>query len=280
MSNSDDVKPPAPPTLFGTEPDAGATGHTRILASLEGRVPMAAKAPPRKPVRRYLGAGMVAVAAAAVAGWLWLDRGTEAPGSMQAGNTGAPTQSNADAAASGEQALAGNTHASAPVASAVSAESAQSVAGNSQPPAATIIDADSSDPALDRLGKADGATVAAGAAGAVAGATTLAALTSLGTQPAVARPKTAEVSKNIKKTATSKPTAPAEKSATSTAATTKDKKTVAKASPSAGSKATRRKSTSSAADPDAEVLAALLSQPEGKPISTTASTRSTAKTRN
>ncbi|WP_373376692.1 hypothetical protein [Cupriavidus nantongensis] len=277
MSNSDDVKPSGPPTLFGSEPDAGAAGQTRILASLEGRVPMAAKAPARKPAGRYLGAGLVAVAATAVAGWLWLDQGADAPVSIQAGSPAVPAQPGTGVAAAGGQTLADNAPASAPVTSAASAESAQSVAENSQPQAATIVDADNSDPALDRLGKVDGAAVAAGA---VAGATTLAALTSLGTQPAGTRPKTAEVSKNTKKTATSK-TTPVEKSTASTAANSKDKKTVAKANTSAKPKTTRRKSSATTADPDAEVLAALLSQPEGKPISTaTASTRSTTKARN
>ncbi|NOV22290.1 hypothetical protein E5S69_01925 [Cupriavidus necator] len=275
MSNSDDVKPSGPPTLFGSEPDAGAAGQTRILASLEGRVPMAAKAPARKPTGRYLGAGLVAVAAAAVAGWLWLDPGADAPVSVQAGSSAAPAQPSADAAAPGE-ALA-NAQASAPVASAASTESAQSVAETAQPQPATIVDADSSDPALDRLGKVDGAA----AAGAVAGATTLAALTSLGSQSAVTRPKTAEFGKSTKKTSESKTTTSLEKSATGTAANTKEKKAVAKASTSAKPKTTRRKSPATAGDPDAEVLAALLSQPEGKPISTaTASTRSTAKARN
>ncbi|SPA56437.1 hypothetical protein [Cupriavidus taiwanensis] len=278
MSNSDDVKPSAPPTLFGSEPDADAAGQTRILASLEGRVPMAAKAPARKPAGRYLGAGLVAVAATAVAGWLWLDWVADTPVSIQASNPAAPAQPSAGVAAPGGQSLADNAPASAPVTSAASAESAQSVAENSQPQAATIVDADNSDPALDRLGKVDGAAVAAGA---VAGATTLAALTSLGAQPAGARPKTTEVSKNTKKTTPSKTTTPVEKGTTSTAANSKDKKTVAKASTSAKSKTTRRKSTGTASDPDAEVLAALLSQPEGKPISTaTASTRSTTKARN
>ncbi|WP_427306803.1 hypothetical protein [Cupriavidus sp. H39] len=276
MSNSDDVKPSGPPTLFGSEPDAGAAGQTRILASLEGRVPMAAKAPARKPTGRYLGAGLVAVAAAAVAGWLWLDPAADAPVSMQAGSPAVPAHPAADTAAPGGEALA-NAQASAPIASAASAESAQSVAENAQPQPATIVNADSSDPALDRLGKVDGAA----AAGAVAGATTLAALTSLGTPSAVTRPKTAEVSKSTKKTSESKTTTSLEKSATSTAANTKDKKAVAKASTSAKPKTTRRKSPATAGDPDAEVLAALLSQPEGKPISTaTASTRSTAKARN
>ncbi|SPD68022.1 conserved protein of unknown function (plasmid) [Cupriavidus taiwanensis] len=276
MSNSDDVKPSAPPTLFGSEPGADAAGQTRILASLEGRVPMAAKAPARKPAGRYLGAGLVAVAATAVAGWLWLDTGADAPVSIQAGNSAVPAQPVAGAAAPGGQTLSDN--APAPVASAASAESAQSVAENSQPQAATIVDADNSDPALDRLGKVDSAAVAAGA---LAGATTLAALTSLGSQPAVAGSKTAEVSKNTKKTATSKTAAAVEKGTTSTAANSKEKKTVAKTSTSAKSKTTRRKPSATAADPDAEVLAALLSQPEGKPISTaTASTRSTAKARN
>ncbi|WP_265920877.1 hypothetical protein [Cupriavidus nantongensis] len=278
MSNSDDVKPSAPPTLFGSEPDAGAAGQTRILASLEGRVPMAAKAPARKPAGRYLGAGLVAVAATAVAGWLWLDRGADAPVSVQAGNPAVPAQPAAGVAAPGGQTLADNAPASAPVNAAGPAESAQPVAENSQPQAATIVDADNSDPALDRLGKVEGAAVAAGA---VAGATTLAALTSLGTQAAGAMPKTAEVSKNTKKTATSKTPPPVEKRTASTAANSKDKKTVAKATASAKSKTTRRKSSATTADPDAEVLAALLSQPEGKPISTaTASTRSTTKGRN
>ncbi|SPA42500.1 conserved protein of unknown function [Cupriavidus taiwanensis] len=278
MSNSDDVKPSAPPTLFGSEPGADAAGQTRILASLEGRVPMAAKAPARKPAGRYLGAGLVAVAATAVAGWLWLDPGADAPLSIQAGNPAVPAQPDAGAAAPGGRTLPDNAPAATPVASAASAESSQSVAENSQPQAATIVDADNSDPALDRLGKVDSAAVAAGA---LAGATTLAALTSLGSQPAVAGSKTAEVSKNTKKTATSKTTAAVEKGATTTAANSKEKKTVAKTSTSAKSKTTRRKSPATAADPDAEVLAALLSQPEGKPISTaTASTRSTAKARN
>ncbi|UDM53383.1 hypothetical protein [Cupriavidus sp. MP-37] len=277
MSNSDDVKPSGPPTLFGNEPDAGAAGQTRILASLEGRVPMAAKAPASKPGRRYVAGGLVAVAAAAVAGWLWLDRGADVSVPMQADKPAAPAQSGGGATAAGSQALAGNAPGSSPAASVAPPEPVHA-AEAPQPQAATIVDAGSSDPALDSLGKVDGATAAAGA---VAGATTLAALTALGSQPATARPQSAENSKSSKKTSGAKTTSSAAKSTTN-GASSKDRAAVAKSSTAAKpTRTARRKASSAAADPDAEVLAALLSQPEGKPISTAAaSTRPSAKARN
>ncbi|MBB2917198.1 hypothetical protein [Cupriavidus alkaliphilus] len=277
MSNSDDVKPPGPPTLFGNEPDAGAAGQTRILASLEGRVPMAAKAPASKPGRRYVAGGLVAVAAAAVAGWLWLDPGADAPVTMQADKPSAPAQAGADASAPGTQALAGHAAGSSP-ATAVAPPEGVHAAEPPQPQAATIVDAGSSDPVLDSLGKVDGATAAAGA---LAGATTLAALTALGSQPATARPQSAEISKSSKKASSAKTASSAAKSTTN-AANSKDKAAAAKSSTAAKpTRTARRKASSAAADPDAEVLAALLSQPEGKPISTAAaSTRPSAKARN
>lgn len=280
MSNSDDVKPPGPPTLFGNEPDAGAAGQTRILASLEGRVPMAAKAPASKRGRGYVTGGLVAVAAAAVAGWLWLDPGADAPVPMQADKPSAPAHSGASATAPGAQALAGHAPGSSP-ATAVAPSEPVHAAEAPQPQAATIVDAGSSDPVLDSLGKVDGATAAAGAAaGAVTGATTLAALTALGSQPATARPQSAEISKSSKKASSAKAASSAAKSTTN-AASSKDKAAVAKSSTAAKpSRTARRKASSAAADPDAEVLAALLSQPEGKPISTAASTRPSAKARN
>lgn len=45
MSNNGDLKQEGPPTLFNSESETDEAGHTRILASLEGRVAANGKAP-------------------------------------------------------------------------------------------------------------------------------------------------------------------------------------------------------------------------------------------
>lgn len=45
MSNNGDLKQEGPPTLFKSESETDEAGHTRILASLEGRVSANGKAP-------------------------------------------------------------------------------------------------------------------------------------------------------------------------------------------------------------------------------------------
>ncbi|WP_354686773.1 hypothetical protein [Cupriavidus necator] len=283
MSNSDDLKPSGPPTLFGSEPDAGATGQTRILASLEGRVPMAAKTPPKKRARRYVGGGLVAVAAAAVA-WAWFGLGPDGDAPLQAHSPATPAQAPAAAAPGAvAQAPGATAPTAASAVSAASTDPTKNAAENSQLQPATIVDIDGGDDALDSLGKMDGAGAAASAAG-----TTLAALTALGSsQPAAAsrqvapaaKAKTEESAKNNKKTtATAKALATA-KTEAGVAGNSKVKKTAKSSSASKPAKGARRKGASSE-DPDAEVLAALLSQPEGKPIASAASTRPTSKARN
>ncbi|MGD7340387.1 hypothetical protein ACQCRO_26115, partial [Ralstonia pseudosolanacearum] len=64
MSNNGDLKPEGPPTLFESQSETDENGHTRILASLEGRVGASGKAPQKKG-RRY---GIAAAVAVLVAG--------------------------------------------------------------------------------------------------------------------------------------------------------------------------------------------------------------------
>ncbi|MGD7086113.1 hypothetical protein ACQCR9_26600, partial [Ralstonia pseudosolanacearum] len=69
MSNNGDLKPEGPPTLFESQSETDENGHTRILASLEGRVGASGKAPQKKG-RRYGIAAAVAVLVAGIGAWL------------------------------------------------------------------------------------------------------------------------------------------------------------------------------------------------------------------
>ncbi|QUP55792.1 hypothetical protein GO998_18770 (plasmid) [Ralstonia syzygii] len=69
MSNNGDLKPEGPPTLFESQSETDENGHTRILASLEGRVGASGKAPKKKG-RRYGIAAAVTVLAAGIGSWL------------------------------------------------------------------------------------------------------------------------------------------------------------------------------------------------------------------
>lgn len=261
MSNSDDLKPQSPPTLLGTEPDGTAAGQTRILASLEGRVSPAGK-PPRKTGRRVGVVAAVAVIGAGAVAWAMLGNVPEHDAPLQASAPAAPAK--ADVAA---PANAGES-ANASAAATASAPGVSVIADAAAATPAAIVDDTARDRELDRLGKLDGSTAAAAAAGLGAGALTLAALT-----PSPAKGKSALLgdsassanNKSNKKVTDKKATATQEPSARAAAVASKDKaqaKTNTKSTAKAG-KATKRKGGD---DPDAEVLAALLLQPEGVPF--------------
>lgn len=72
MSNNGDLKKEGPPTLFNSQSETDEAGHTRILASLEGRVGAGGK-PPKSSGRRYGIAAVVAVLVAGVGAWIVLN---------------------------------------------------------------------------------------------------------------------------------------------------------------------------------------------------------------
>ncbi len=247
MSNSDDLKPQRPPTLLGTEPDAGGSGQTRILASLEGRVSAAGKAS-QKSGRRYGAIAAIAVAGAAAAVWTLLGASPEADAPVQAAKPLAPAKAEGSDGA--------KTDAPVPAA----ATPAVAVVAEAAPPA-TIIDDSASDHELDRLGKIDGTTAAAGAL----------ALAALSAPLSSSKDGVANGSAPAGNNKSSKKAA-----APQTSAGAKPVTTAAKEKAQSGSKTgTKRKGSSRTDDPDAEVLAALLSQPEGVPLGTTAPIRKT-----
>ncbi|WP_343547783.1 hypothetical protein [Ralstonia sp.] len=110
MSNNGDLKQEGPPTLFNSESETDEAGHTRILASLEGRVAANGKAP-KKSGQRYGVAAAVVVLAAGIGAWVLLSpSGESAPAQVAEQATPASTQAAAAEAA--------HTAAAAPVASA------------------------------------------------------------------------------------------------------------------------------------------------------------------
>ena len=88
MSNNGDLKQEGPPTLFNSESETDEAGHTRILASLEGRVAANGKAP-KKSGRRYGVAAAVVVLAAGVGAWIMLNPSGE-PAPAQVAEQAAP----------------------------------------------------------------------------------------------------------------------------------------------------------------------------------------------
>lgn len=76
MSNNGDLKQEGPPTLFNSQPETDEAGHTRILASLEGRVGANGKAP-KKSGRRYGVAAAIVVLLAGAGTWIALNQDGE-----------------------------------------------------------------------------------------------------------------------------------------------------------------------------------------------------------
>ena len=73
MSNNGDLKQEGPPTLFHSQPETDEAGHTRILASLEGRVGANCKAS-KKSRRRYGVAAAIVLLLAGVGTWIALNQ--------------------------------------------------------------------------------------------------------------------------------------------------------------------------------------------------------------
>ncbi len=76
MSNNGDLKQEGPPTLFNSQPETDEAGHTRILASLEGRVGANGKAP-KKSGRRYGVAAAIVLLLAGAGTWIALNQDGE-----------------------------------------------------------------------------------------------------------------------------------------------------------------------------------------------------------
>jgi hypothetical protein len=150
MSNNGDLKQEGPPTLFKSESETDEAGHTRILASLEGRVSANGKAP-KKSGRRYGVAAAIAVLVAGVGAWVLLNpTGESAP--AQVAEQAAPAAAQAPAATQSAAAQA-DTAAAPPAASAPVVAVASEPAADMQP--ATIVNVTPSDEhAIDKLGKA------------------------------------------------------------------------------------------------------------------------------
>ncbi|NWK44550.1 hypothetical protein [Ralstonia pickettii] len=126
MSNNGDLKQEGPPTLFNSESETDEAGHTRILASLEGRVAANGKAP-KKSGRRYGVAAAVVVLAAGIGAWIMLSpSGESAPAQVAEQPAPAATQPAAAAPAAAKEtaqttAVAPAAAASEPVAEAQAA---------------------------------------------------------------------------------------------------------------------------------------------------------------
>ena len=116
MSNNGDLKQEGPPTLFNSESETDEAGHTRILASLEGRVAARGKAP-KKSGQRYGVAAAAVVLAAGIGAWIMLNPGGEsAP--VQVAEQPTPAATRPPAATQTAAAEAAHTAAMAPVVSA------------------------------------------------------------------------------------------------------------------------------------------------------------------
>ncbi|CAJ0705574.1 hypothetical protein LMG19089_03876 [Ralstonia edaphis] len=151
MSNNGDLKQEGPPTLFNSESETDEAGHTRILASLEGRVAAGGKAP-KKSGQRYGVAAAVVVLAAGIGAWMLLNpSGESAP--PQVAEQAAPAAAQPPASTQAAGAETAHTAAAAPVASA--SEPA------AQAQAATILNvAPGEDHASEKVEKVDKAPVA------------------------------------------------------------------------------------------------------------------------
>lgn len=155
MSNSDELKRDGPPTLFGASEDKGAGPDTRILASLEGRVPAHGNAKPAAPRRHGVFAAVALLLLACGAGAVWLKKSGEGEATVAAVKPSAGA-------------------ASAPVAAAPAQAGGQVSVANEEaaPQSATIVDAapapNADDRALDQLGKVGDSVALATAAGGAA----------------------------------------------------------------------------------------------------------------
>ncbi|MCT7318771.1 hypothetical protein N5I87_22345 [Ralstonia sp. CHL-2022] len=234
MSNNGDLKQEGPPTLFNSESETDEAGHTRILASLEGRVAASGKAP-KKSGQRYGVAAAVVVLAAGIGAWIMLNPSGE-PAPAQVAEQAAPAAAQPAAATQAAAAEASHTAAAAPVASA-----SEPVA---EVQAATIVNVPvGEDHATEKSDKAPVASVPAKEAHDEAPATHTLAAKSSGTPANTDEGKTATAKLVAKSTNTpfkalQQPTKP---KAQSTAKTAKN-----------------RKGTLAPDDPDADLLAALL----------------------
>ena len=233
MSNNGDLKKEGPPTLFNSQSEADEAAHTRILASLEGKVSANGKAP-RKAGPRYAIGAAVAVLAVGIGSWIMLNPSDE-PAPAQVAEHAAPVVPKAAQPASAAVV--------APVVAAAPA-SAPAVA-----PAATIVNVEPTDEhALDKLGKAPPPEKAVAKAPA----------------DAVHSETSTEHAATVKSTNTAANTAQgkaetAKLVAKSTGLPVKDTQNT-KAKPQAVAKSARhRKGGLTADDPDADLLAALLS---------------------
>ncbi|AXV83799.1 hypothetical protein [Ralstonia solanacearum] len=226
MSNNGDLKPEGPPTLFESQSETDENGHTRILASLEGRVGASGKAPKKKG-RRYGIAAAVAVLAAGIGSWLVFSPSHE-PAPAPVAEQAAPAVQ------------AGAQHA-APVAEAASVPAVVQAA-SAPPAAATIVNvATDEEHAPDKEAPPPAETIAKTPANA--------------SHPAAsARPDNA-----AKKDDTARGRAETAKLVAKSALPADKDTQSAKAKPQSAAKPARnRKGALTADDPDADLLAALL----------------------
>ncbi|MGM3277980.1 hypothetical protein [Ralstonia sp. 24A2] len=239
MSNNGDLKKEGPPTLFNSQSETDEAGHTRILASLEGRVGAGGN-PPKSLGRRYGIAAVIAVLLAGVGAWIVLN-----PSGDQSAPQVAEHAAPATPAAT-QQAAAEPAQATAPGAPA--SESAAA-------PAATIVNVTPNDEhALDKPGKDEQtakATADAPAKDAHTSTTVQQAVTAKSGDTPQAKVETAKL---VAKS-TNTPVKVAQ---------------VTKAKPQAATKAKNRKGGLAPDDPDADLLAALLApqnanQPANQP---------------
>ncbi|MCL9851916.1 hypothetical protein RSP673_020490 (plasmid) [Ralstonia solanacearum P673] len=218
MSNNGDLKPEGRPTLFKSKSETDENGHTRILASLEGRVGASGNAPKEMGLR-YGIAAAVAVLVAGIGSWVAFGPSPE-PAIVPVAEQTAPVLQ------------AGAQHAAPAAAEAASA-----------PAVATIVNVETDDahapdkpakevPPPAKLFAKDSADVPHPAASATGNATKK-------DDTVQGRAETAKL--------VAKSTLPADKEAHS-----------AKAKPQAAKTARNRKGALTADDPDADLLAALL----------------------
>lgn len=219
MSNNGDLKPEGRPTLFKSQSETDENGHTRILASLEGRVGASGNAPKEKGLR-YGIAAAVAVLVVGVGSWVAFGLSPEPATTPVAAQTAPVLQAGAQHAAP-----AAAEAASAPVAATIvnvetdDAHAPDKPANEAPPPAKPLAKAPADEPHP--------------AASAIGNATKK-------DDTAQGRAETAKL--------VAKSTLPADKEAHST-----------KAKPQAAAKPARnRKGALTADDPDADLLAALL----------------------
>ena len=241
MSNNGDLKKEGPPTLFNSQSETDEAGHTRILASLEGRVGAGGK-PPKRSGRRYGIAAVIAVLVAGVGAWVVLN-----PSGDQSAPQVAEHATPATPAAA-QQAAAEPAQATAATPAAAASESAVA-------PAATIVNvAPNDEHTLDKLGKDEQTAKATADAPAKDAHTSTTAQQAVTAKSGDTPQAKAETAKLVAKS-TNTPVKVAQ---------------VTKAKPQATTKAKNRKGGLAPDDPDADLLAALLApqnanQPANQP---------------